>query len=50
MTAVIVVLLSAVCIYRAWAFVVFRHRLAVPNPAPSSARPDERKTDIHERR
>jgi hypothetical protein len=33
-----------------WAFVVFRHRLAVPNTAPPSARPDERKRDVHGRR
>ena len=33
-----------------WAFVVFRHRLAVPNTTPPSARPDERKTDVHGRR
>jgi len=50
MTVVIVVLLSVVCSYRPRPSWSSGHRLAVPNLAPSSAGPDERKTDIHGRR
>ena len=38
MTVVLAVMLPVVCIYQGWTFLVFRHRLAIPDQAPPQVR------------